>query len=261
MPLSQPSLPEALLQLCSACFLAASAVALASSRPLTSYLALQPTLTALAPDVVPAGSAATLITLKGRGFSLPFTVSVQDCNGNTTNLPVPDPKHPAVRLPPALLAHPCVLRLALTQAASGLPLAVADPDLYTLSVPLPPDPNEYHPWGGEFETFCELDTTPVPAHQDLVAIVSDSTLAQDFVLGKGTHVVMRLATILPATAPTTGHCLYLALPGMTGDDVRWGPNDVEGFWLATLSSDGKSIQDLQYLADMVTEPSGPLDQN
>jgi hypothetical protein len=138
---------------------------------------------------------------------------------------------------------------------------VADPALFALPVPPPPDPNDYHPWGGQFSTFCEADTTTSPPYHALVAVVSDSAIRQPFVLGKHKHVLMRLATIRPHTQPSTGQCLYVALPGVSDADVQWGPKDVEDFWLATLSPDGKSVQDMQFLGDMVTEPSAPLDRN
>jgi len=139
-------------------------------------------------------------------------------------------------------------------------LAVADPELFTLAVPTP-DPNEVHPWGGEVNTFCEMDSTTPPPHHTLVAIVSDSVIPQHFVLGKNNHVLLRLATIPSHASPSTGHCLYVALPGIEDDDVRWGPKDVENFWVATLSEDGTTVHDVQFLADMVREPSGPVDQN
>jgi hypothetical protein len=124
-------------------------------------------------------------------------------------------------------------------------LAVADGAAFALPVPTP-DPDAFMTWSGLFNTLCDSDSTQTGLFRTLVAVVSDSALPQAFVLGKHDHVLMRLNTLQP-------------LPGVQEEDVRWGPDDVEGFWIATLGSGGRSIQDIQPLAYMITEPSGPLD--
>ncbi|MGE5230174.1 MAG: hypothetical protein ACM3NS_00435 [Deltaproteobacteria bacterium] len=188
-----------------------------------------------------------------------FAVRLRNCRGQVTTVRVPDANHPIVVLPYALLAQACVLRVGIAGGGRELPLAVAHPTLFSLPVPTPA-PDEYHAWHGDFNTDCDADTPPVSPTYSLVAISSDSAIVQSFVLGKKRHVLMQVATLTPRIAPSTGYCLYVVLPGVAPEDVRWGPHDVEGFWLATLARGG-GIRDLQFLADMVVEPSGPLDSN
>jgi hypothetical protein len=227
-----------------------------------SSLVLPPLLHAqLSPAVISVGSTDAVVALPDWHLTHADSVQVQDCDGNTI-ITAPSRTTPArVRVPASMVRRPCVLQVGLAGAMQGLPLAIADPALLALPPVHPPDPNDSRAWSGSFDMLCDQDTTATPPHQSLVAVRSDSTIRAPFVLGKNERVLMRLATAEPLLRPDTSTegCRYVLLPGVRSEDVRWGPDDIEGFWIGNLAEDGRSIGERQFLSDMVTEPSGPLD--
>ncbi|MGH7624526.1 MAG: hypothetical protein ACREOJ_04305 [Gemmatimonadaceae bacterium] len=224
---------------------------------------LQPELVRVSPDVVPAGSRDIVVGLIGRALTSARAVRFRDCTGDTATVRFVGAARPTVRVPARMLRSPCVLRVWLGGSMRDLPLVVADPALLTLPTPARPDPNDFHPWTGMFDTLCELDTTAAPSHRSVVAVFSDSAVSEPFVLGKNGHAVMRLASVRPQQLPISpgGSCQYVLLPGVEPADVQWGPHDIERFWIGTLTRGGRTIRDRQFLSDMVIEPSGPPDHD
>jgi hypothetical protein len=219
-----------------------------------------PVLTDVSPSVLTAGSAAVPVTLLGRNLA-GVAVQLRGCDGPAVTLRATQGPRPVVVVPAALLLRPCVLRVALQPYESGLLLPVADPALLALPVPPPDDQLDVPPWSGRFNMLCESDTTAPPARHALLAVVGDAAERERFVLGRGERALMQVAMMAPAVARGSGErCRYLLLPGVAVADVRWGPDDVEGLWVATLAPDGRTLRDRRFLAEMVGEPSGPLDR-
>jgi hypothetical protein len=222
------------------------------------------TLTHVSPDVIAAGPGDVVVTLRGRGLATGSQVRFQNCSGDTARAVITRGVALTVQVPAAMLRRPCVLRVRLSNSMQEVPLAVADPTLAGLAAPPPADPNDVPPWAGQFNMLCEEDTTTAPLFQSTVAVTPDTVARRQFVLGKGRRVVMRLGTAQPKQRPATpsgGGCFYVVLPGVTPDDVQWGPHDVEGFWIGVLEADGRTIRDRQPLSGMVQESAGPTDRN
>jgi hypothetical protein len=162
------------------------------------------------------------------------------------------------------LAKPCVLRLAPEgNPASSVPFAVADLQLAALQLPIR-DSDQYYTWHGEFNRLYDVDQGSelgIPAGATIVAVSMEGKAKPNFILGKDKVVVERLEPVASPAAMKNGtNAIYLMLRGVREEDVRWGPQDVENFWIGTVSGDGKTILECQYLSEMVLEPSGPLDK-
>lgn len=220
---------------------------------------LSPQLQGLSQSTVTTGTSDLAISLLGRDLA-GVTVTVRTCDGSVTPLRASTAGRPVIRIPAPLRRRPCLLRVALAPSETGLPLTVADPAVVGLTVPAPAEPGETG-WSGRFNMLCESDTTvPPPAHS-LLAVAGDSVDRLAFVLGRKGRALMRVEMKAPPVAGESGEtCRYLLLPGVDPGDVQWGPEDVEGLWVAVLSADRRTLRGRQFLADMVPEPSGPLDQ-
>jgi hypothetical protein len=211
----------------------------------------------VSPEVITTGATPARVTLLGQRPG-GAEVTIRSCDGSSTTLR----SAAAVLTVPATLRHrPCVLRLGLGGAASGVLLPVADPAVLALKPSAPVNPADVTTWSGRFSSLCESDTTAPPRGWSLLSLTGDSVPSETFVLGREARALMRLEQQAPATVGTSGEtCRYVLLPGIEPGDVQWGPKDVEGLWLATLSPDGRTLHDRVFLADMVSEPSGPLDR-
>lgn len=212
-------------------------------------------LTGVVPDVIPAG-APVVVMLRGRSLAGAHEVRLQDCGGDTVRAAIVHTTATTVRVPASMLKRPCVLRVRLVDSMQEIPLAVADPTLLRLPGPPPPDPDATYPWTGQFNMRCDEDTTGASPFESVVAVTPDSAAHGVFVLGKGSHVVMRVTTRSPKVRrpdPSAG-CVYVVLPGVDAQDVQADPNDVALFWIGTLASDGRAVRERQYLSAMVPAP-------
>ena len=219
-----------------------------------------PRLTGVAPAIITTGSSAAPVTLLGRDLA-GAEVTLRACDGSTTTVRASTAKRAVLLIPATLRRRPCILRVALGPGSIGLPVPVADPAVLTLTVPAPADPVEMPTWSGRFSTLCPSDTTEPPAAHSLLAVTGDAVTRATFVLGREDRALMRVTMVAPAVADDAGDtCRYLLLPGVDPSDVRWGPDDVEGLWVALLGTDGRALRERRFLSDMVTEPSGPLDR-
>lgn len=164
-------------------------------------------------------------------------------------------------MPASLLTQPCILRVAGEgNGSESFPLAVADPRLVELVLPAY-DPDVIDLWSGQFNRYYgEDEGLDMPPGTVSVGIYLHDSTRRTFILGKGKTAVEYLKAVPSPSAQKAGEqFFYLALPGVHTEDVRWGPEDPEAFWIGVVSSDGKKILEWQGLSEMVEEPSGPLD--
>lgn len=223
-----------------------------------------PAIVSVRPDFAVSGKQTAEVAIRGRLLVREQAVRVTDCDGKYITVKLSHAAAVTASLPASVLAKPCVLRIAPEgNAASSVPFAVADSQLAALKLPLR-DPDQYYAWHGEFNRLYDVDQVRelnIPAGATIVSVSIEGAAKPNFILGKDKVAVERLEPVASPAAKRNGsNAVYLMLRGVREEDVRWGPEDVENFWIGALSADGRTILECQYLSDMVLEPSGPLDK-
>lgn len=223
-----------------------------------------PAISSVKPDFAVSGKRTAEVAIRGRSLAREQAVRVTDCDGKYITVKLNRSAAMTASLPASVLAKPCVLRIGPEDnAASSVPFAVADAQLAALRLPAR-DPDQYYAWHGEFNRLYDADQVSelnIPAGATIVSVSIEGTAKPNFILGKDRVAVERLEPVpSPAAINNGSNAVYLMLRGVREEDVRWGPQDVENFWIGTLSADGRTILECQYLSDMVVEPSGPLDK-
>jgi hypothetical protein len=223
-----------------------------------------PAIASVRPDFALSGKQTAEVAIRGRSLAREQAVRVTDCDGKYITVKLNHGPTVTASLPASVLAKPCVLRLAPEgNPASSVPFAVADLQLAALQLPIR-DSDQYYTWHGEFNRLYDVDQGSelgIPAGATIVAVSMEGKAKPNFILGKDKVVVERLEPVASPAAMKNGtNAIYLMLRGVREEDVRWGPQDVENFWIGTVSGDGKTILECQYLSEMVLEPSGPLDK-
>jgi hypothetical protein len=223
-----------------------------------------PAIASVRPDFALSGKPTAEVAIRGPSLVREQAMRVTDCEGEYITVKLNHAATVTASLPASVLAKPCVLRIAPEgNPASSVPFAVADSQLAALKLPMR-DADQYYAWHGEFNRHYDVDQVSelsIPAGATIVAISIEGKAKPNFILGKDKVAVERLESVpSPAAMKNGTNALYLMLRGVHEEDVRWGPNDVENFWIGALSADGRTILECQYLSDMVLEPSGPLDK-